>query len=244
MSIITPADFTVDNELPDKARQGNDIQSYIDKYEPRYLVEVLGEVVYGLFLAGLPVGTVSTTALSGTVTGVGTTFTTFFAPGDPITINGETQEVAAIASDTELTTVDVWVGDNTGASYYKQKRWIDLLALPSLKPAIVDYVYWFYLKKQNEPIYNTGAGQAKQKNAVRVSPYPSMVAAWNEMVAYNKAINKFLSTGDVYPEYTPVWLPTWFYWNGFYPLFNWGWYWECGELELPEIYRIKNSLGL
>lgn len=184
-TIISPADFTVDNSLPNISLQGNDIQAYINKYEPKFLAELMGTDLYAAY-----------------------------------------------------------VGHDTDA------RFVTLLALPGFKPAIVDYVYWFYLKKQNEPIMNTGAGQSKQKNAVRVSPYPSMVAAWNEMVKFNKATNKYLKdNATTYPEYNQILLPYWFFcwtigYGWWYPGFDWGWYNYCGWQELPDIYRIKNSLGI
>lgn len=61
-------------------------------------------------------GTVSTSALGTTVTGVSTTFLSSFVISDLITINGETRQVLAIASDTSLTTTS-WTGANSGAAY-------------------------------------------------------------------------------------------------------------------------------
>jgi len=111
--------------------------------------------------------------------------------------------------------------------------------LPYLKPAIVDYVYWFYLEDQNILNATSGAAKPKQQNSANASEYPKMVRAWNEMVEYNKETNKFLKDNETtYPEYTIV-IPIWYYnW------FDWGWYFEYGCNELPDIYRVKNSLGL
>jgi len=62
-------------------------------------------------------GTVSTTASSATVTGVGTLFTTQTAIGDRLTINGETRAVKSIASDTSLTLDSNMTGSNSGVAY-------------------------------------------------------------------------------------------------------------------------------
>lgn len=180
MSIISPADFTVDNELPNKSLQGNDIQAHIDKREPEFLELLLGSDMYEAYEAN---------------------------PAEA--------------------------------------RFTDLIAKKWFKSAIVDYVYWFYLSNQSIMTLNTGGGQPKKQNAVTVSLYPKMVAAWNEMVDYNKKTNKFLKDNPtIYPEYASVNLPYWFYINGYYPSFDWGWYFEYGQNELHEIYRYRNSLGL
>ncbi len=62
-------------------------------------------------------GTVSTTATSAAVTGVGTLFTTEVAVGDRITINGETRMVKGITSDTALTLATNMTGTNTTVAF-------------------------------------------------------------------------------------------------------------------------------
>lgn len=62
------------------------------------------------------IGTVSTTATSGTVTGSGTIFQTQVFVGDKIVVNGETRTVLTVPSDTSLTT-DAWTSSNTDQSY-------------------------------------------------------------------------------------------------------------------------------
>lgn len=248
-TIISPADFTVDNNLPNLSLQGNDVQAYIDKYEPKFLDELLGGDMADEFVIGLPQGVVTTATAQHGVLGVGTKFTSMFIVGDTITINAETHTIDTITDDLHLTTSDAWVLSNINATYYGEKRWIDLLNLKSLKLAMIDYIYWFYLKAQAVLTLNTGGGQPKKQNAVTVSLYPKMVAAWNEMVGYNKATNKFLKDNEVtYPEYKPICFPQWFFcfdgFSWFYPGFDSGWYWGFGCHELPEIYRLKNSLGI
>lgn len=62
------------------------------------------------------IGTVSVTAGSGAVTGVGTTFRSTFLVGHSITINSETHTISAIASDTSMTT-DNWASTASGQAY-------------------------------------------------------------------------------------------------------------------------------
>jgi len=184
-TIISPADFVVDNQLPNVSLQGNDIQAYIDQYEPEFLAQLMGTDLYAAYVA---------------------------TPADA--------------------------------------RFVTLIATPNFKTAIVCYVYWHYQYAQGVSItMNTGQGQQKKQNAITVSPYPKMVYSWNQMVKYNKATNKYLKdNADTYPEYTAVCFPDWWFcFDGiqwYYPDFNWSWYYGFGCYQLPEIYRIKNSLGI
>lgn len=249
-TLISPADFTVDNQLPNISLQGNDIQQYINQYEPEFLEKLLGADMYAEFIAGLPVGDVSISQGFAVVSGTNTKFLSFFEVGDTITINGETHMISVINSDIQLNTADNWNQTLNHSSYYGEKRWIDLLNLPNFKTAIVCYVYWFYQYASGVSItMTTGQGQSKKQNATTVSPYPKMVYSWNNMVKYNKATNKFLKDNStIYPEYKPVNLPEWFCcfdgFSWFYPGFDSSWYWGFGCHELPDIYRIKNSLGV
>lgn len=61
-------------------------------------------------------GTVTTTASSGAVTGIGTIFQTQVFVGDKIVVNGEMRTVLTVPSDTSLTT-DAWTGSNTTQAY-------------------------------------------------------------------------------------------------------------------------------
>lgn len=168
-SIIQPALFVAENNIPNKNEVGENLQAFIDKYEPLFLTELLGVELY--------------------------------------------DELKAHKGDT---------------------RFVELL--PYLKPAIVDYVYWFYLQDQNTVTATTGGAKPKQQNSTNASAYPKMVRAWNEMVELNRKTNAFLKDNATYPEYTKV-IPQWYYWDNWYTL-TWRF---C---ELPEIYRIKNTLGI
>jgi hypothetical protein len=140
-------------------------------------------------------------------------------------------------------------------------RFTDTDLLEILKPAIVDYVYYFYMENDSNTKLGTGTGQTKKQNAVTTSPWPKMVRAWNEMTDYCKQLNCYLDdtmNGDgtpVYPEYEEVVLPDWFYCkgclnadlfyvNGWYPDFDWSYYMVYGVNCIPSIYRLKNRLGI
>lgn len=121
---------------------------------------------------------------------------------------------------------------------------------PYLKPAIVDYVYWFYLKDQGIQLTSLGASQSKKKNAITVSPYPKMVRAWNEMADLNRQLYKYLIDNSVtYPEFKPC-LPEWFFgwgfWSGIWMCWFFDWNDWGGEFGMcvDEVYRYKNGLGI
>lgn len=162
-SIIQPSDFKGENLIPDMNIVAQNVQSFIDKYEPIFLRKLLGAELYDQLI----------------VTPITQRFTTL---------------------------------------------------LPYLKPAIVDYVYWFYQSYQNTQTFGSGEGKSQKQNATNASVYPKMVRSWNEMVDLNRETNKFLrDNATTYPEYTIVIPLYWEYWH------------EC---DRPEIYRYKNSLGL
>ncbi|MDL2342454.1 MAG: right-handed parallel beta-helix repeat-containing protein, partial [Patescibacteria group bacterium] len=68
----------------------------------------------GLYAPG---GTVSTTAGSAVVTGVGTTFTTTVIVGDRISVGAENYSVVSIASNTSLTVASNYATTNSGIGY-------------------------------------------------------------------------------------------------------------------------------
>jgi hypothetical protein len=86
-----------------------------------YRIDTMASTIIGLFdwysdAETTPAGTVSTTAGSTTVNGVGTTFTAH-APGDRIVVANETRIIATITSATVLDTTTAWVTTNAGAAY-------------------------------------------------------------------------------------------------------------------------------
>lgn len=173
-NITSVNDFIGQNNIPDKATYGENLQWFIDKYEPILLKKLLEDDLYTLFIA---------------------------TPTDA--------------------------------------RFVALL--PFLKPACVDYIYWFYLQDQAQNFTSLGGSQSKKQNAITVSVYPKMVRAWNEMVNYNRELHKYLVKNDtVYPEYVnhfPAWF---FYWYGI----DWFWGdWREG-CDIDEVYKFQNTLGV
>ena len=137
------------------------------------------------------------------------------------------------------------LGNDLYASLIADPTTARMVALiPYLKPAIIDYVYYYYVEDNGgNLLLGAGTGNPKKSNAVTSSPWPMMVRAWNEMVDYNKETNKFLSDNPTYPEYKME-LPSWYFWKGFYPFFDWNWYSWYGCYLIPGIYRLKNGLGI
>lgn len=182
--ITTVNDFIGQNNIPDKATYGENLQWFINKYEPVLLMKLLGSDLYTAYIA-----------------------------------------------------------DPTNA------RFVAIIET-YLHPALVDYIYWFYLEDQGIQLTSLGASQSKKQNAITVSPYPKMVRAWNEMADLNRKLYKYLiDNPTIYPEFK-TYLPAWFYGWGF-----WGGVWQCwffdwcdwsGEYGncVDEVYRYKNTLGI
>jgi hypothetical protein len=240
MSIINPADFTGEVNIPnsDDAYTGVSatVQSLIDEYEPELLTEILGATLYAELLAGLPVGVVSTAEMSTVVTGVNTAFTTMFQIGDTITINGETHEIATINNDLSLNTIDMWSVANINQEYYGKISWITLRN--KVKPLILKYTYYQYL--DNNIVQSTGIGtQATTSEAGnRASAWGKQVKQWNKMSKGIHELVKFLTGNVDYPDYKA---PAYYCFDWAY---NYDYYLGCYGYIVPEVYRFKNSLGL
>ena len=114
-------------------------------------------------------------------------------------------------------------------------RFIALLAQPFLKPALVDYVYWFYMEDQRVQNLGVGTGETKNENAITVGGWNKIVRAWNEMVVYNFKINDFLKTNaSIYPEYKQVDIYYRPVYSVYYPI----------HIRVPEIFERVNILGI
>jgi hypothetical protein len=122
---------------------------------------------------------------------------------------------------------------------------------PYLHPAIIDYVYWFYLDDQGTQLTSMGAAQGKKQNAKSVSPYPKMVRAWNEMVKLNRELEKYISNNAaIYPEWVNP-FPTWYFYCAYW---GWGYGWDFSiggfwydngdDGCVDEVFRYKNRIGL
>lgn len=176
-TLIAPADFKGENNIPDKDLVGENLQGFIDKYEAIFLKKLMGADLYTVYLA-----------------------------------------------------------TPTNIRFTNLMQWV--------KPAEIDYVYWFWMQDQQIQTLGTGTGQTKKQNAITATPWPKMVRAWNEMVGYNKEFNKYVDDNKLtYPEYT-VYLPFWYYRDGCYLMFDWLWYWGYGCNQIPDIYQLKNRLGI
>jgi len=115
------------------------------------------------------------------------------------------------------------------------ERFVNLL--PYIKPALTDYVYWYYLEDQAIQTLGTGAGVPNKQNSVTVSPYPKMIRAWNEMVKLNLRTRRFLTDNEtIYPEFTPLmnYLPEWVWQLPFI---------HCHQNRY-DIFTVRNSLGV
>jgi hypothetical protein len=182
--ITTINDFIGQNNIPDKSTYGENLQWFINKFEPKLLEKLLGSDLYAAYLA---------------------------SPADA--------------------------------------RFVAIIE-PYLHPALVDYIYWFYLEDQGIQLTSLGASQNKKQNAKSVSPYPKMVRAWNEMVELNRNLHKYLTdNAATYPEYVntfPEWFFGWGFWSGTWQCWFFDWSNCGGEFGncVDEIYRIKNTLGI
>jgi hypothetical protein len=125
------------------------------------------------------------------------------------------------------------MGDDLYAAYLADQEGVRFVALlPYLKPAIIRYVYRYYVKNNGGTfLAGTGASKSKKQNNTTESAWPLIVEAWNQMVEFNNETNKFLTNNATYPEYKK---PTW-YGN------DWFWREDCHK---PEIYSVLNGLGL
>jgi hypothetical protein len=103
-------------------------------------------------------GTVSTTAGSAVVTGVGTFFTLQFSEGDRITVNGETYIVRTITSNTSITTDTNYVGNNSGVAFTVIKSVAVFKITGSTNPAVfIDSRGHLNIYDHNA-IFDTGTG--------------------------------------------------------------------------------------
>jgi len=210
-NITQPTDFVGELFIANTAQPGvaSDLQWFIAKYEPLFLTYLLGADVYALFIAGLPTGTVSAGTFQ-IVSGLGTKFTTYFKVGDSITIGTETHVVESIESDIRLIADEPWVGSYVDAEYYREKRWIDLLNLPQLKPAIAAYVYYYYIRNQVTQTVGMGNVKPESANASIAWDGRKQVKAFNDMVKSVYDTIRYITASGEYPEYVE---PNWLIWR-------------------------------
>lgn len=174
-----------------QAEVREDLQLLIDKYEQRYLKQLLGLALYNSFMSGI----------------------------EPI--SGADQKWLNLLQGIEY--------EHNGRLY----QWVGFENEEKESP-IANYVYYKFVTKEVEQ--NTGIGIVKPKaeNAVIASALPKLVRAWNEMVNWQRDLIRYLDINrSVYPEWKPVInYHVWFYCNS-----------RCYD-GWPEIFRIKNTLGI
>lgn len=87
------------------------------------------------------------------------------------------------------------------------QRWTDLIALPEFKAAIVDYVYFYWIRKNARTQMAAGNSSMQSANSVTIDSRFTQSECWNEMVKYVYKIIKYITDSGLYPEYSePQWL--------------------------------------
>lgn len=106
-------------------------------------------------------------------------------------------------------------------------KWIALRDQMDLKPALVNYVYFWYMENANTLTGGISEVKPNAENSVPVSNWDKRVRSWNEMAAMTRLFD--LSKVD-YPDYVrPYW--------GRYSC----WFHGC---DIDEIFYYKNTLNI
>lgn len=183
MSIVTKSDFVGEVKIANISQPvvQETLQVFINKYEPKYLKQLLGSDFATLFVNGLN--------------------------ADPI-----------------------------------EQRWTDLLA--EVKPAIVDYIYYWY--QRDLVTETTGVGNVKSvsANSTPSSEGGKLARAWNEMALTGWDTSKLLvNAPTTYPEYVrPYWYS--YEWYGCFDDYFWFSYYPFYKPRLPEILVPINDYNL
>lgn len=86
-------------------------------------------------------------------------------------------------------------------------KWVDLVA--QFNEPLTYYVYWHWLKGNNDYTNNSGVSRKKNENSEMVSPMAQMVSRWNNMVEANWDMVKgwdselygdYYFTGSIWPN--------------------------------------------
>lgn len=125
------------------------------------------------------------------------------------------------------------------------QRWPDLIAQTDLKPAIVDFVYFYWIRKNARTLMAAGNSQMQSANAITIDSKFTQSETWNEMVKYVYKIIKFITASGNYPEYVE---PQWLIWR----MQDYNWWLQDYYLYprrfnpycIPEIFNSINSLNL
>lgn len=106
-------------------------------------------------------------------------------------------------------------------------KWLALRDDTEIKPMLVNYIYYWYIRNQATITLGISEGKPKAENAVPVSSANKQVRAWNEMVL---AVRPFTLDTSVYPSYVR-------------PHFHLYRYWYSG-CPVSDIYFTINSLNI
>lgn len=106
-------------------------------------------------------------------------------------------------------------------------KWLYLRDDTEIKPMLVNYIYYYYLRNQTTLSAGISEVKPKAENARPVSSVDKQVRAWNEMVL---AVRPFTLDTSVYPSYVR-------------PHFHLYMYWYSG-CPVSDIYFTINSLNI
>lgn len=106
-------------------------------------------------------------------------------------------------------------------------KWLYLRDETAIKPMLVNYIYYYYLRNQSTLSAGISEVKPKAENARPVSSVDKQVRAWNEMVL---AVRPFTLDVSVYPSYER-------------PEFHRYRYWYSG-CPVSDIYFTINSLNI
>ena len=230
--IASASDFVEELSIPNRGQAATleSINWYIAKYEPKFLEMLLGAglaLSLNSGLTGLPSMPVASDTDSSFYMKSGNDLLKVRAEkyglaGD----GGYTLGVSTIA-DTELPSAGVVVGDN--------EKW--LLLRNKLKPALLNYIYWYYRRGNASTFTGNGETVPSAENSTVISPIRKMVSVWNEMYDLSvKFVREFDSS--TYGPYYSARIQS--YCNSLNYRHNYGYRY----LNLPEIFYPQNILNL
>lgn len=171
-TIIIPFDFIGENaiaQVQSMLAVEQNVQLFIDKYEPKFLKALLGDGLYAEFIAGLAV----------------------------------------------LPTPET--------------KWTDLRDNTDVKPMLINYIYYFYLRNITTNTAGTSEVKAKNENSSPVNSVDKQVRSWNEMVEMSRG---FTLDTTIYPSYVKPKLSCYNHWS----------YGSCNCVN--EIYKYQNTLNI
>jgi len=174
--IASASDFVEELSIPNRAQSATleSINWYIAKYEPKFLEMLLGAglaLSFNSGLTGLPSVPVASNMDSSFYMKSGNDLLKVSAEKFGLAGTGGYTLAVSTVADTGLPATDVVVGDNT--------KW--LLLRNKIKPALLNYIYWYYRRGNASSFNGTSQIIPASENSTVVSPKQTMVDVWNEM---------------------------------------------------------------